>query len=71
MSETEAEARKMKFDNGGWDLAYNVQVSTEASNKIVVAVEVTSAANDVEQLEEAVKTLGEELWGEAGNDSNR
>jgi transposase len=54
VSETEAEARKMKFDNGGWDLAYNVQVSTEASHKMVVAVEVTTAANDLEQLEPAV-----------------
>jgi transposase len=55
VSETEAEARKMKFDNGGWDLAYNVQVSTEASHKIVVAVGVTTQANDLEQLEGAVE----------------
>jgi transposase len=55
VSETEAEARKMKFENGGWDLAYNVQVSTEASHKIVVGVEVSTAANDLEQLEGAVQ----------------
>ncbi len=54
VSETEAEARKMKFDNGGWDLAYNVQVSTEASHKIVVAVEVTTQANDLGLIERAV-----------------
>lgn len=55
VSETEAEARKMKFDNGGWDLAYNVQVSTEASNKIIVGVELTTQANDIGQLERAVE----------------
>jgi transposase len=57
VSETEAEARKMKFDNGGWDLAYNVQVSTEASHRVVVAVDVTSEANDTGQLEGAVEAV--------------
>lgn len=55
VSETEAAARKMKFENGGWDLAYNVQVSTEASNKIVVGVEVSTAANDLHELKGAVE----------------
>lgn len=55
VSETEADARKMKFENGGWDLAYNVQVSTEASHKIVVGVEVTTAANDLHELAGAVE----------------
>ena len=57
VSESEAEARKMKFENGAWDLAYNVQVSTEASHKIVVAVGLTMEANDIGQLEEAVKAV--------------
>lgn len=55
VSETEAEARKMKLENGGWDLAYNLQVSTEASNKIIVGLAVATEANDLGQLEEAVR----------------
>jgi hypothetical protein len=47
----------MKFDNGGWDLAYNLQVSTEASHKIVVGVEVTTEPNDLGQLEGAVEAV--------------
>lgn len=57
VSETEAEARKMRFPDGGWNLAYNVQVSTEASHKVVVAVDVTTASNDLEQLEGAVERV--------------
>lgn len=57
VSETEAQARKMKFDNGGWDLAYNVQVSTEASSKVIVGVEVTTEANDLGQLEGALEAV--------------
>lgn len=57
VSETEADARKMKFANGGWDLAYNVQVATEASHKIVLAVEVTTDANDMGQLAGAVEAV--------------
>lgn len=55
VSETEAEARKMKTNQGGWNLGYNVQVSTEASHMIVVGVEVTKEATDVQQLVGAVE----------------
>jgi transposase len=63
VSETEADARKMKFENGGWDLAYNLQVSTEVSHKIVVAVEVATQANDMGQLEGAVRGVQSNCGG--------
>jgi transposase len=50
VSDSEPEARKMKQSNGGWDPSYNVQVSTEAQSRIIVAVGVTTDANDTQQL---------------------
>jgi transposase len=50
VSESEPEARKMKRPNGGWEASYNVQVLTDAKEKIVVGVAVTQAANDTQEL---------------------
>lgn len=50
ISETDPEARIMKQPDGGFAPSYNVQICTEASNKIIVAVDTTQAGNDYDQL---------------------
>jgi len=57
VSLSEPEARKMKHPDGGWAPSYNVQVSTEGKSRIVVAVGVTQEANDLQQLEPAMKSI--------------
>lgn len=57
VSESEAEARKMKQNDGGWAPGYNVQTSTEARNKFLVAVSVTQDANDMNQLVAAAENI--------------
>jgi transposase len=49
-SESDPEARVMKQPDGGFAPSYNVQVCTEASNKIIVAVETTQAGTDYDEL---------------------
>ncbi len=46
VSESDPEARVMKQSDGGFAPSYNVQICTEASNKIIVAVEATQAGTD-------------------------
>ena len=50
VSETDPEARVMKQADGGFAPSYNVQICTEASNKIIVAMEATQAGNDYAEL---------------------
>lgn len=57
VSVSEPEARKMKHADGAWAPSYNVQVSTEAKSRIVVAVGVTQEVNDVRQLEAAMQSI--------------
>lgn len=54
VSETDPQARVMKQANGGFAPSYNVQISTDAANGIIVGVDVTQAGNDCDQLLEAV-----------------
>jgi transposase len=54
ISESEAEARKMKQTNGGFDPSYNVQFVTEGKNGFVVGVAVSNEPADQRQLVEAV-----------------
>jgi hypothetical protein len=54
VSQSEPEARKMKQPDGGYAPSYNVQVTTEAKSRMVVAVGVTDAANDAQQLAPAM-----------------
>lgn len=53
-SETDPEARVMMQSDGGFSPSYNVQISTEASNKIIVAVGVTQEGTDYNQLAEGI-----------------
>jgi transposase len=54
VSESDPEARVMKQSDGGFAPSYNVQICTEASNKIIVAVEATQAGTDYDQLETGI-----------------
>src|SRR5260370_707362 len=54
VSESDPEARVMKQSDGGFAPSYNVQICTEASNKIIVAVEATQAGTDYDQLEKGM-----------------
>jgi len=56
ISETEAEARIMKQADGGFAPNYNVQITTDALNKIVVAVAITQAG-DANQLVPALDAV--------------
>ena len=46
---TDAEAKIMKQSNKGFDYSYNAQAVVDAANQIIVAAEVTTAANDKRQ----------------------
>jgi transposase len=54
VSETDPEARVMKQADGGFAPSYNVQISTDAAKGIIVAVDVTQAGNDCDQLMKAM-----------------
>jgi transposase len=49
-STTDAEARVIKFANGGYDPGYNVQFATDVESGIIVGVEVNNSGNDGQQL---------------------
>jgi hypothetical protein len=55
VSESEPEARKMKHADGSWPPSYNVQVSTEPKSCVIVSVEVSTDANDTQQMQSAVE----------------
>ena len=57
VSETDPQARVMKQPDGGFAPSYNVQISTEASHGIIVAVEATQAGNDYDQLNDGVQRV--------------
>ena len=46
----------MKQADGGFAPSYNVQISTDAANGIIVAVDVTQAGNDCDQLVQRGRT---------------
>jgi transposase len=54
VSESDPEARVMMQSDGGFAPSYNVQISTEASNKIIVGVGVTQDGTDYNQLADGI-----------------
>jgi hypothetical protein len=50
VSTTDPDARMMKQADGGTAPSYNVQLSTDATHKLIVAVDVTQAGSDYRQL---------------------
>jgi transposase len=53
-SQSDPQARIMKQSNGGYAPSYNVQLSTEASHRIIVGAEVTQSGSDFVHLIGAV-----------------
>ena len=57
VSQSESTARVMKQADGGFAPSYNVQICTEASHKIIVAVDTTQAGTDYDQLENGMNGI--------------
>jgi hypothetical protein len=57
VSTSDPECRVMSQSDGGYAPSYNVQVSTDASHKVVVAVSVSQAASDQGLLELATQEV--------------
>jgi transposase len=58
ISESDPEARVMKQSDGGFAPSYNVQICTEASHKIILAVETTQARTDYNELMHGIDAVG-------------
>ena len=56
-SSTDPEARVMMGAKGAYGPSYNVQISTDAKEKIIVGVGVSQAANDAAELKPAVERV--------------
>ena len=56
-SETDPQARNMRQGDGGSAPSYNVQISTDAADAIIVGASVTPDANDQQQLGPAVEEI--------------
>jgi len=61
VSITDPEARFMKQSDGGLAPSYNVQISTDSAQGMIVAVEVTSEASDSAQLLPALESIEQRL----------
>jgi transposase len=61
VSTSDPEARNMKQPDGGFAPSYNVQIDTDASSGVVVAVGVVQAGNDYEQLEAGIERVAQNL----------
>ena len=60
-SQSDPQARIMKQSDGGYAPSYNVQLSTEASNRVIVGAEVSQCGSDYGQLIGAVAQVQENL----------
>jgi transposase len=56
-SSTDPDARVMKGAKGAYGPSYNVQISTDATAKIIVGVGVTQTPRDADQLEPAIRRI--------------
>ncbi|MBF0545791.1 MAG: hypothetical protein HQM08_15215 [Candidatus Riflebacteria bacterium] len=63
-SMTDPESRNMKQSNGGFSPSYNVQISTDAANDLIVGVGVSQAGNDTHELIPSIERI-EEKTGRA------
>lgn len=61
VSITDPEARIMKQSDGGFAPSYNVQVSTDEANSVVVGVGVSQAGSDYGELVGAVERIEQDL----------
>jgi transposase len=60
VSLTDPEARIMKQNGSGYAPSYNVQLTTDAKNTLIVSVEVTQEGGDIGQLQPAMVRLQQE-----------
>src|SRR5881394_128003 len=60
-SESDPQARIMKQSNGGYAPSYNVQLSTEASQRIIVGAEVSQSGSDFVHLIGAVAQVEQNM----------
>jgi transposase len=60
-STSDPESRVMKQPDGGYAPSYNVQISTEATHKVIVGVGVSQSGNDYVELPGAVARVKENL----------
>lgn len=60
-SGSDPQARIMKHGDGGYAPSYNVQISTDATAKVIVGVAVSQSASDYGLLEPAVQTIATNL----------
>ncbi|MBF0544457.1 MAG: IS1182 family transposase [Candidatus Riflebacteria bacterium] len=58
-SMTDPEARIMKQNGGGFAPSYNVQISTDSANGLIVGIGVSQAGNDTHELIPAVERIKE------------
>lgn len=58
---SDAQARNMKQPDGGYAPSYNVQLSTEASHKIIVGVGVSQNGNDYGELVDGMQRVEQNL----------
>lgn len=63
VSTTDAEARRMKMPNGGFNPAVNVQVATDTKSRAIVGVEVTNEGADSVGLSEPMRQQVEQRSG--------
>jgi len=61
VSISDPEARIMKQPDGGFAPSYNVQINTDAAHGLIVAVDVTQAGNDLNELTSGVERVEENL----------
>ncbi len=61
VSVTEPEARVMKHGDGGYGPSYNVQISTDAAQKVIVGVGVSQSASDYPELRGAMAKVEQNL----------
>ena len=61
VSMTDPEARIMKQGGGGYGLSYNMQISTDEANRVIVGVGVTQSGTDYGELEEAEERIEENM----------
>ncbi len=63
-SMTDPEARVMKQSDGGFAPSYNTQINTDAQAGVIVAVDITKAGNDIDQLVAGMDQVKENLGHE-------
>lgn len=59
VSTTDPDARIMKQADGGYASSYNVQISTDSGEKIIVAMDVTQSGNDFPELTNGIEKVKE------------